>query len=104
VTNSALLFSSLDCSDTPPPQEVIAVVAEQFVRQPADRLSDAELERHIKSCAYLMEDAMQRWYDTGCFSHRGEADRWRLLMEEGIKSRSPAQVRRMERERGLSGR
>lgn len=67
-------------------------------------LTDAELERHIKSCGWLMEDAMQRWYDTGCFSHRGEADRWRLLMEEAIKSRSPAQVAKMERERGISGR
>jgi hypothetical protein len=104
MNNPAAFFSSLDCSDTPSPSEVSAVVAEQFVRQSANRLSDAERERHISSCAFLMEDAMRRWYETGCFSHRGEADRWRLLMEEAIKGRSLAQVRRMERERGLSGR
>lgn len=64
-------------------------------------LTDAERERHIKHCGELMELAMQRWYETGDFGHRGEADRWRILMEEAIKSRSPAQVARMEAERGL---
>jgi hypothetical protein len=65
-------------------------------------LTDGEREKHIKDCAWLMEDAMRRYYETGCFSHRGEADRWRLLMEEAIRGRSAEQVARLERERGLA--
>jgi hypothetical protein len=65
-------------------------------------LTDAERERHIRDCAWLMEDAMRRYYETGCFGYRGEASRWRLLMEEAIKGRSAEQVARMERERGLA--
>lgn len=65
-------------------------------------LSDAERELHIKDCAWLMEDAMQRYYETGCFSHRGAADRWRLLMEEAIKGRSPEYVAKLEKDRGLA--
>jgi hypothetical protein len=65
-------------------------------------LSDKERELHIRSCAWLMEDAMRRYYDTSYIGYRGEADRWRLLMEEAIKGRSPAQVAKMERERGLA--
>jgi hypothetical protein len=67
-------------------------------------LSDDERESHIRDCAWLMEDAMRRWHETSDFGYRGEADRWRLLMEEAIRGRSPAQVARMEAERGLSGR
>jgi hypothetical protein len=67
-------------------------------------VSDQERELHIKQCAWLMEDAMRRFHESGCFTHRGEASRWRLLMEEAIRGRSPAQVARMEAERGLSGR
>jgi hypothetical protein len=65
-------------------------------------LSDDERESHIRDCAWLMEDAMRRWHESGCFSHRGDADRWRLLMEEAIRGRSAAQVTRMEAERGLA--
>jgi predicted RNA-binding Zn ribbon-like protein len=65
-------------------------------------MSDTELERHIQDCGWLMEDAMRRWCETGDFGYRGEASRWKLLMEEAIKSRSPEQVARMERERGLA--
>lgn len=87
-----------------PPQDRMALPAEPVLecRQNLSAMSDKERELHIKSCAWLMEDAMRRYYETSCFSHRGEADRWRLLMEEAIKSRSPAQVKRMERERGLA--
>lgn len=65
-------------------------------------MTDEERERHIRSCGTLMEAAMQRWHDHGDFADRGEADRWRLLMQEAIKGRSAAQVARMERERGLA--
>lgn len=67
----------------------------------AHELTDEERERHIKSCGVLMEAAMQRWHDHGDFADRGEADRRRLLMEDAIRSRSPAQVARMEEQRGL---
>lgn len=81
----------------------LEVRASEFARSiRRTSLTDSELERHIKSCAWLMEDAMNRYYESGCFSHRGTADRWRLLMEEAIRSRSPAQVAKMERERGLA--
>jgi hypothetical protein len=75
----------------------VSAVLKEFQRV----MSDAERELHIKSCAKVVEDCMQRWYETGCFAYRGDADRFRLLMEEAIKGRSLAQVRRMERERGL---
>lgn len=64
-------------------------------------MSDAELESHISSCTYLMERAYADYEATGCFSDRGEADRWRVLRDEAVKARSPAAVRRMENERGL---
>jgi hypothetical protein len=65
-------------------------------------MSDKERELHIKSLGLVVEDCMQRWHETGCFAYRGDADRFRLLMEEAIKGRSAAQVRRMEKERGLA--
>jgi hypothetical protein len=73
-----------------------------FVGDHPEPMSDQEREAHIKACGVLMEDAMQRYYETGDFGHRGEADRWRLLMQEAIKGRSPEQVKRMEQERGLA--
>jgi hypothetical protein len=65
-------------------------------------VSDDERELHIKNCGYLMEDAMRRWCETGDFGFRGEADRWRLLMQEAIRARSPEYVAKLERERGLA--
>jgi hypothetical protein len=76
--------------------------AQHFVGQHRKPLSDEEREAHIKACGVLMEDAMRRWCETGCFSHRGEADRWKLLMEEAIRSRPPEYVAKLERERGLT--
>jgi hypothetical protein len=64
-------------------------------------MTDDEREQHIKDCGWLMEDAMRRHCETGCFSYRGEADRWKLLMHEAIRGRSAEQVARMEAERGL---
>ena len=68
---------------------------------PADIMADSELEAHIKSCGQLMQDAMSRYEQSGCFSDRGEADYWRIAMESAIKSRSPEQVARMETDRGI---
>lgn len=91
------------------PEPKASVYRRDGLRQVGERLSaevhaltDDERERHIHSCAVLMEQAMQRWHDHGDFADRGEADRWRLLMQEAIKGRSAAQVARMERERGLA--
>ncbi len=69
---------------------------------PRQRMTDEEREEHIQSCGRLMEAAMERWERDGLIVDRGDADRWHLLMVEAIKARSPAQVARMERERGLS--
>jgi hypothetical protein len=65
-------------------------------------MSDNEREAHIRDCAWLMEDAMRRFHESGCFTHRGEASRWRLLMEEAIRGRSPEFVRKLELERGIA--
>jgi hypothetical protein len=65
-------------------------------------MSDNEREAHIRDCAWLMEDAMRRWHETSDFGYRGEADRWRLLMEEAIRGRSPEYVAKLEAQRGLA--
>ena len=65
-------------------------------------LSDEELEAHIEHCTHLMELAYERWQQGGCFSDRGEADRWRMLRDEAIRSRSPAQVAKMTEAAGLA--
>lgn len=65
-------------------------------------LTPAELESHIRDCGRLIEKSMKAWYETGCFSHRGEADYWKSRMYEAIAARTPETVARMERERGLA--
>lgn len=80
------------------PSEPIADVGE-FRR---GRIGADELERHVASCGYLMLLAFARYEETSDFGDLGEAHRWRLLMEDAIKSRSAATVARMERERGLA--
>ena len=65
-------------------------------------MNDAELEAHIEDLGLLMVAAYSRYEVSGCFADRGEADGWRLHMEEAIASRSPAQVARMDVERGLA--
>jgi len=64
-------------------------------------LSDTEREAHIKDCGRLMQEAIQRYEQSGNFHYRADADAWRILMERAIKGRSPEQVARMEQERGL---
>jgi hypothetical protein len=80
---------------------VLAAMPDHITEISTKSMSDRERELHIKDCARLMEDAMARYYETGCFSHRGDADRFRLLMEEAIRGRSPEQVAKMESELGL---
>ena len=65
-------------------------------------LSEAELERHISSCARLVEIAYARYESSSDLSDLGEAHRWRLLMEQAIAGRSAEQIARMEQARGLS--
>jgi hypothetical protein len=52
---------------------------------------DEKREIHIASLAQLVEGAMARWGVSGCFHARGQADRYRIAMEELIRGRSPAQ-------------
>lgn len=59
-------------------------------------MGDAEREAHIKSCGDLMQKAM----DDG---NREEAMNWLQAQNQAIAMRSPAQVERMEIERGLRG-
>lgn len=77
-------------------------VAEQFVGQDRALMSDEELEDHIQACTLLMELAYERYERDGFMADRGDADRWMRLRDEAIRSRSPAQVARLERERGLA--
>lgn len=44
------LFSSLDCSDTPPPQEVSSAQVQPFVGEGLTELSDDSLRTFERSC------------------------------------------------------
>ena len=57
-------------------------------------LTDSELEAHIGDCARLMEKAVYE-------GNRVEAEQFRRDMYEAINSLSPAQVAKLEAERGL---
>lgn len=59
-------------------------------------MTDAELEQHIQDCGRHMLEAMAQ-------GNRQAADEWLQAQTVAINSRSPAQVSRMEAERGLSG-
>jgi hypothetical protein len=50
MTDSATFFSSLDCSDTPPPQEVISPQVQPFVGEGLVCLSDDSLRTFERSC------------------------------------------------------
>ena len=67
-----------------------------------DGLSDAELEIHIAAMGERMLEAYARYEATGCLGDRGEADGWRLLMQDAIGARRPAVVAGMERARGIA--
>lgn len=65
-------------------------------------MSDQERELHIKDCGELMQAAMARYEASNNLHDRADADAWRILMEKAIKARSPEQVARMEKEKGLT--
>ena len=65
-------------------------------------MTDNERELHIKSCGDLMTQAYAQYEASSCFGDKGSADGWRMCMERAVAARSPAQVARMEAERGLS--
>ena len=65
-------------------------------------MSDQERELHIKDCGELMQAAMARYEASNNLHDRADADAWRMLMEKAIKARSPEQVARMEKEKGLT--
>jgi hypothetical protein len=49
-----------------------------------------------------MEMAMRNWCQTGNPACRAEALRWKVLMEEAIRERSPEFVAKLEKQRGLA--
>jgi hypothetical protein len=77
MTDSATLFSSLDCSDTPPPQELSSPQVQPFVGQ------------SLESLTTLSDDAL-RTFERSCFScFQVEADnymkgRWLHAMAAAI--------------------
>lgn len=65
-------------------------------------LTDDERESLIRRAGRMMRLAMARYERSNCFSDRGMADYWRMTMQADIRARSPAQIARMEQERGLA--
>lgn len=86
-----------------PAPECDGLVGAPSVRHPTDgAMSAADLiEQRIRHYGLLMQEAMERWSQDGCFADRGEADRHRIEMETAIAQRTPETVRRMEVERNL---
>lgn len=72
------------------------------MREVRNTIAADELEAHIKSCGLLMQEAMERYEVSSCFADRGDADHWRMRMEEAIKARAPETVAAMEVARGLA--
>ena len=54
-------------------------------------ISSEELELHIRDCGRHIERCMADYAESHNLSDRGEADFWRLRMEEAIRSRTPPQ-------------
>lgn len=50
-----------------------------------------QLEQHIKESGSLMATALMQYELTGCFADRGEADGYRLCMEQAIAERVAAE-------------
>lgn len=50
----------------------------------------------------LIAGLERRWDECGCFHARGQADRFRIAMEDLIRGRSAEQVARMQEARGLT--
>jgi hypothetical protein len=94
----------IDCTQTPrdPTLRAAAKAVCAMDRKAPVGLSDQEREAHIRDATHLMEMAWAAYEMTGCLSSRGAADQFRIMRDEAIRARSPAQVRRMEIERGLA--
>jgi hypothetical protein len=60
------------------------------------------LEVLIRACGLQMQVSMKRWETDGFFADAGEAHRWKDLMYEAIRLRSPEKVAEMEKARGLA--
>lgn len=69
--------------------------------QSPEELLDAGRELAIQTAGKAMEAHYAAFERTGDFTERGAADAARIRMEKLIKERSPAQVAKLERERGL---
>lgn len=89
-------FSAQSVAEQPPiesmPVGATGVCADSHLQRNA--MTDAELEQHIQDCGRHMLEAMAQ-------GNRQAADEWLQAQTVAINSRSPAQVARMEAERGL---
>jgi predicted secreted protein len=65
-------------------------------------MTDAERERAIEAAGEQLAAWVCEFSRTGCSEHLVSAHFWRRRMEQLIAERSPAQVARMEVERGLA--
>jgi hypothetical protein len=59
-------------------------------------LTDEQREEAIAQLTKAMEAAWAKWINESCFASRGDADRFRQERDDLLRSRSPAQVARME--------
>lgn len=50
-----------------------------------------QLEQHIKESGSLMATALMQYELSGCFADRGEADQYKLRMEQAIAERKARQ-------------
>lgn len=84
------------------PRQPSSRVAQEFVGEPPERMSDEEREDAICRAGKAIEHHMGLYAASSDLMDRGDADRARLLMQQLIAGRSAEQVARMERERGLA--
>jgi hypothetical protein len=52
-----------------------------------------ELEQHIKESGSLMATALMQYELSGCFADRGEADQYKIRMEQAIAERAKREVK-----------
>jgi hypothetical protein len=83
---------SADVSDRPESKQLVGQTAHDV---------DAENEKHAAACGWLSLRAYAAYEAFGCEEDRAEARRWGEMRDQAVRARSPAQVARMEKERGL---
>lgn len=95
-------FPTLDVDSGP--TQPLSDSADRTCRYLTDEapMSDGERELRIGKHGSLMLHFMAEWDAHGNFDDRGHAERHLMLMSDLIRERSPEQVARMERERGLA--